>query len=295
MGILFHQAKSAPVGPGMPTERMAAAVAAPEVHPELVGTRKREPEPVAEAPKAKRRRRTRNVLAEPDGAQAAEAPQSNRSLRWAKLTMHANVVAADKSGPCGMLVHPPAAQGSGATPAEGGSVASPPAVDKHLTLKEFAAQSGDRCMRLTLTEYQSTYKTSWGKQQQERILGEGTYGKVTLVKNLCSGTLETCKRFKHQSWDQSAESETCMADVLTTFPHRNLLGTLAIVSQGQDGGKPSMILMQHCDEALSVKFRRHSGKMRDELRHVAFASLNIRQIVVHVRIRVHIIVAHTSQ
>ena len=142
-----------------------------------------------------------------------------------------------------------------------GSVASPPApcnpaLERPLSLNEYVAQSGGKCLRLTLSDYITQHKTTWDEQNTEHILGEGTYGTVMLIKSEGSGKLAVCKRFKRRSSDQSVESEICMADFLVSFPHRNLLGAFAIVTQNS---LTSMVLMPLCDESLADKFRRHPG------------------------------------
>ena len=110
-------------------------------------------------------------------------------------------------------------------------------------------------MRLPLDRYCLEYHTKWSGQR-ECILGEGTYGTVSLVRNNSTGKLAACKRFKRRGNDQSAETEIWMADVLDGFPHRNVLAASAVVSQND---VHVMVVMPYCDESIALKFQRHSG------------------------------------
>ncbi len=108
------------------------------------------------------------------------------------------------------------------------------------------------------------YKTKWGGNQQEKILGRGTYSIVSLAMRRSDGKLVARKLFRNfedvttQTTIQNEIQKMAKLATLGEGPGANLLMCLAMV---MNGNRVDSILVEYADEDLPGRFKRQRGIM----------------------------------
>ena len=117
---------------------------------------------------------------------------------------------------------------------------------------------------LSIINLSTQYKTKWGGNQRDHILGRGTYSIVSLAMRRSDGRLVARKRFRNfedvntQTTIQNEIQKMAKLAKLGEGPGANMLRCLAMV---MNGNRVDSILVEYADEDLSGRFRRQRGIM----------------------------------
>ncbi len=169
------------------------------------------------------------------------------------------VAASHSSGICAQSLAGEVLSKSGTAAAP--TLVSPPACPNGAVADmEKAAVVGNptlhKCPRLSTLELEQAYKLKWGGQ--EKRLGAGRFGTVSLVMRQGHRELFAYKTFKPNGCAATQRSEEHCADVLFKHPHRNILAAVAAVVQSNGCGLAG-IVTPLCDETLEDRWRRQAG------------------------------------